>query len=54
MSESENQQLNPYEKLYRHKLSDIEVAEIRQNMVGLYSLLIKIDRRLEKERAKDD
>jgi len=45
---------NPYEKLYRRKLSDIEVAEIRQNLTGLYTLLIKIDRRLKKERAKDD
>lgn len=54
MSESENQELNPYEKLYQRKLTDIEVAEIRQNMVGLYSLLIKIDRRLEKEKAKND
>lgn len=54
MSESESQELNPYEKLYQRKLTDIEVAEMRQNLTGLYTLLIKIDRRLEKERAKDD
>ena len=50
MIEINKKQLNPYEELYQRKLTEVEVAEIRQNLTGLYTLLIKIHKRIEKEK----
>ena len=44
---------NPYEELYQRELTDIEVAEARSNLAGLYGLLLKIDKRIQNEQMNN-
>jgi len=41
-----------YEKLSGCKLSDEEVIEAKQNFVGLFDLLYRIDKRKKEEKSK--
>lgn len=41
-----------YEKLSKKKLSEQEVFEARQNIVGFFDTLFQIDKRLEKEKLE--
>lgn len=41
-----------YEKLSKKKLSEQEVFEARQNIVGFFDTLFQIDKRLEKEKSE--
>ena len=41
-----------YEKLSGCKLSDEEVIEAKQNFVGLFDLLYRIDKRKQEEKRK--
>lgn len=38
------QKASPFEKLYKRQLSENDVAEIRSNLVGLFDVLIEIER----------
>lgn len=46
-------QSNPYVRLYGRQLSEAETAEVRQNLVGFFGLLVEIDRELT-AKAKDE
>lgn len=48
----EAEQLSPIERLYRRRLPEAEIIEARHNLVGLYSLLIKIDRRIKSDEER--
>lgn len=52
MPKENTKQLNPFEKLYKRKLSDDELAEIRHNFFGFMDLLMEIDKE-QKETKKD-
>lgn len=54
MAIAENIKSNPYDELYRRKLTDVEVAEAKQNLAGLYGLLLRIDKQIKNERQSDD
>lgn len=43
-----------YEKLSKKELSEKEVFEARDNFVGLFDLLFRIDRRINEQKAKND
>ena len=50
----EKPKFNPFEKLYKRKLSDDENAEIRHNFFGLMDLLIEIDKEQKAEKGSQD
>ena len=52
MPENQEIQPNPFEKLYKKKLSSDEQEEIKHNLYGYLELLIEIDR--EQKERKDD
>jgi hypothetical protein len=52
MPENQETQLNPFEKLYKKKLSSDEQEEAESNLYGFLSLLIEMDR--EQKERKDD
>ncbi|MEI6144328.1 MAG: hypothetical protein WCP91_01875 [Candidatus Berkelbacteria bacterium] len=46
MNQTDKIQLNPYEKLYGRELSESEMAEIDHNLLGYFTVLMKVDKRL--------
>lgn len=52
MPEDKIKQLNPFEKLYKRKLSDDELAEIRHNLFGYMDLLLEMDREQKQDKQE--
>lgn len=46
--------LNCYDKLYQRRLTSDEVSEIKSNLTGFFKLLIEIDKKVIKERTKNE
>jgi hypothetical protein len=41
--DKEVKQFNSFEQLYKRNLSESEISEINQNLIGFFKLLIEID-----------
>jgi hypothetical protein len=52
--QSPNQKLLPIEKLYGHHIEPIELKEANNNLVGLFALLIEIDKQHKQKERKDN
>jgi hypothetical protein len=46
-------QLNPFDKLYKRKLSNDELAEIRHNFFGVMDVLVEIYKEQKELKGKD-
>jgi hypothetical protein len=53
MPEEKTTKPNPFEKLYKRKLSDDEIAEMKHNFFGFMDLLMEIDKEQKETKEKE-